>query len=60
MANLVGEYIAELDRKQDECYRNFLARMGMEHTESLWEAFIDVWVTAMYLGTNIADDFPLI
>lgn len=54
----MGAYIEALDNKQDECYANFLARMGLEHTEATWDAFIDVWVCAMGLGAQMAVDIP--
>jgi hypothetical protein len=52
------EFIAEMDDAQDECYRNFLTRLGLDHTESTWDAFIDVWIAGYGWGESKEYSYP--
>lgn len=45
----------EKDASQDESYEEFLHNLGLDHTEKLWDAFIEVW-TAGY-GWGLAEEY---
>jgi hypothetical protein len=40
----------EEDQLQDECYEEFLNILGLDHTETLWDAFVLAWTAGEGCG----------
>ena len=58
LAESKRKFEAEMDADQDKCYNEFLERLGLEHTEDLWDTFIEVWVAGEGWGESREYSYP--
>jgi hypothetical protein len=48
----------EMDKAQDECYEEFLSILGLDHTETLWDAFALAWSSGEGWGQQREYSYP--
>lgn len=54
----MDEFLKEMDEAQDQAYNDFLADLGLPHTERAWDAFVKAWTSGKDWGHEIEHFSP--
>lgn len=58
LQNSLKQFQEEADRDQDAAYEDFLAILGLDHTEVLWDAFVSAWSAGEACGQAREYSYP--